>query len=377
MTRVLRPGAILLALAAAFAPIPPHWIESAYSERVYLAVQRQVTRASNAVPIALTDLLIAAAGSALRARAARHAAAAADGRVGGGAQHRVGCGNGGGVIYLVFLGTWGLNTGVSRWPPAWISSGGRVTRESVASLGRQVAARLNALHAEVHARGWPAWKTCRTSWRVIRRGPATAGASDARQAGVRSGRCDVLLRARRRVRRDESLCARGRRGPRQLPFERPFVAAQRVGAPGRLCRRVRGELHRVAGLLPGPRSRCNSGDLVLLVYALGAMPAADRTAVIRCSPGASRRPRGDWSAAERVWPWLQRPAWWVYDVTCGRIASKQEYGATGSPAAHHRHQIRSVMGPRREESPMTGRTSAGGGACRRTAGTAAVPRLRP
>ena len=333
MTRVLRLGAILLALAAAFVPIPPHWIESVYSEGVYLAVQRQVTRASNAVPIAVTDLLIAAAvlGAAvlvrrgMRLRRRTGAWVAARSTVSGAATAAA-------VIYLVFLATWGLNYRREPLAGRLDFERGRVTRESVASLGRQVAARLNALHAEVHARGWPAWEDLphllAPSFAAVQRQlapvtPARAGVPKwslltfyFERAGVSGVTNPFAL---------EVVVDRG-----QLPFERPFVAAHEWAHLAGYADESEANFIGWLVCFQGPPIAEYSGDLVLLVYALGAMPAADRTAVIRLlGPG----PRGDLEEigrrAERVWPWLQRPAWWVYDryLRANRVeAGVRSYG---------------------------------------------------
>jgi hypothetical protein len=57
-----------------------------------------------------------------------------------------------------------------------------------------------------------------------------------------------------------------------------------------------------------------SGDLVLFMYVVGAMPAADRAATIRALGAGPRRDLAEIARrSERRWRWLERPAWWMYD----------------------------------------------------------------
>ena len=318
MTRVLRLGAIVLALAAAFAPIPPAWIESAYSQGAYLAIERQVTRASNAVPVAVTDLLIATAlvGVAVLARHGLRVRR----RAGAWAALRTAlatAATAAAVVYLVFLGMWGLNYRREPLASRLDFDGARVTSESVGALGRSVAARVNALHAAVHAGGWPAWEelpgVLGPSFAAVQRQlapvtPARAGVPKwslltfyFERAGV-SGMTNPFAL--------EVVVDRA-----QLPFERPFVAAHEWAHLAGYADESEANFIGWLVCFQGPPLAEYSGDIVLLMYVLGGMSASDRAAVIgMLAPG----PRQDLveigrRSARVGWPWLQRPAWWVYD----------------------------------------------------------------
>ncbi len=261
------------------------------------------------------------------------------------------------VIYLVFLGTWGLNYRREPLTARLDFERGRVTRESVARLGRQVAARLNALHAEVHARGWPAWeelpRVLAPSFDAVQRQlapvtPARPGVPKwslltfyFERAGV-SGVTDPFAL--------EVVVDRG-----QLPFERPFVAAHEWAHLAGYADESEANFIGWLVCFQGPPPAEYSGDLALLMYVLGSMPAEDRTAVTRLlGPGPRKDLEEIGRRAERVWPWLQRPAWWVYDRYLR--ANRVERGRAElrpRPAAHHRNEVRGFMGPRRKETRMT------------------------
>ena len=100
------------ALAAALVSLPPSWIESQYSRGAYLALERRLTTASNAVPFATTDALLAIA-AVLVILAIRSWIRRARGSSVGVALIRavVGVTTTASVIYLVFALTWGLNYG--------------------------------------------------------------------------------------------------------------------------------------------------------------------------------------------------------------------------------------------------------------------------
>src|SRR3954447_8982091 len=59
MRQTLRIAVVVLALAAALAPLPPAWIERVYSGALFPRLQAFVTSLSNLVPFALFDVLIA------------------------------------------------------------------------------------------------------------------------------------------------------------------------------------------------------------------------------------------------------------------------------------------------------------------------------
>src|SRR5690242_10345395 len=63
-------AAIAIALALFYVPIPPDQVERDYSTSVYLTLQRALTQLSNAVPVALFDVMLGLAVFALLFRIA-------------------------------------------------------------------------------------------------------------------------------------------------------------------------------------------------------------------------------------------------------------------------------------------------------------------
>jgi hypothetical protein len=317
MLRIFRYGPIVVALLAAFAPIPASVVESGYSRGPYLFLQRQLTPMVNAVPVAVTDLLMAGAVvlavmgarrwradlKRLGVRRALWRAAFALATTAAG-------------VYLVFLLTWGLNYRREALGSHLDFERARVTADSVNRLARLIVARVNAVHARAHADGWPSWE----------RMPAMIGPSydrvqrelaDVRPARPGIPKWSVLTFYFERA------GVSGMTDPfalevvvdrSQLPFERPFVTAHEwahlAGYAGE------DEANFVGWLvcLQGPPGAEYSADLVLLMYLLDAVPNADREALVQTiAPGPRRDIQAVQRRAARGWPWLQRPAWWVYD----------------------------------------------------------------
>src|ERR1700730_5904612 len=162
-------GLVLVAAAAALAPVPPALGEAAYSTSLYLRLQRVVTSTSNLVPFALFDALIivtlAAWLIAIGVDHVRHQRAWT------------------GILaclplrtvvwaaafYLAFLLVWGLNyrrvplADKLRFDPHAVSS------DAAFSLATTTVGQLNALHDRAHEMNWPA---------LPRGGPALAASLD-------------------------------------------------------------------------------------------------------------------------------------------------------------------------------------------------------
>src|SRR5580700_11419882 len=101
---------VVCALLMAIVPLPPQAIERLYSQGLYRTIQPALTAASNRVPFALFDLLIAAVltgwlGLAVRdvARPPLRSRLAAIGPI---AMRSIAWAA---ALYLVFLAVWGLN----------------------------------------------------------------------------------------------------------------------------------------------------------------------------------------------------------------------------------------------------------------------------
>ncbi len=135
------------------------WIETQYSRGAYLALERRLTTWTNAVPLATTDALlviaVVSAAVAIRAWLRR----AREGPIGTALARAVGgLGATASVIYLAFVGMWGLNYGREPLRARLDFDSGRVTPHAVAAFARERVANVNALHGEAHAAGWAAWE---------------------------------------------------------------------------------------------------------------------------------------------------------------------------------------------------------------------------
>jgi hypothetical protein len=132
-------------------PLPASWVERWYSQSFYPAVQSRLTAATNAVPIALLDIVVlvavAAGILALTRRLRRWRVRGAARTVAGSLVDLV-------VLaawtYLGFLAIWGLN--YRRVPLEqkidYVES--RITREAALALAREAIQHVNGLHSEAH-----------------------------------------------------------------------------------------------------------------------------------------------------------------------------------------------------------------------------------
>ena len=148
-------GLVLIAAAAALAPVPPALVERAYSTSLYLRLQRVVTSTSNLVPFALFDALIivtlAAWLIAIGVDRVRHRRTWM--RILARLVLRTVVWTA--AFYLMFLLVWGLNyrrvplADKLRFDPHLVSS------EAAMSLATAAADQLNALHDRAHEMNWP------------------------------------------------------------------------------------------------------------------------------------------------------------------------------------------------------------------------------
>ena len=158
MRRVLKPVIILAAAVLALVPLPRHAVERVYSRGVYTALQPRLTALSNSTPFAWFDVVVllsliaviglwivrinnAKAGRATGLRTAGllavdSAAIAA-------------------VVYLWFLGVWGLNYQRQPLREQLDFREERITRDGLRALAARTVDSLNALHRDAHAAGWP------------------------------------------------------------------------------------------------------------------------------------------------------------------------------------------------------------------------------
>ena len=165
---------LVMALAAAFVPIPPSVIESIYSERLFPFLQIILTSISNHVGFALFDVLVIAAvvlwlvfttADLLVARRAGWVRATA--RI---AMRTLTIAA---AAYLVFLVAWGLNYRRVRLEDKVQFDRSRISADAATALAAEAVSRVNALYEPAHQMGWfpPAmssivrWRT-RSRWHV-------------------------------------------------------------------------------------------------------------------------------------------------------------------------------------------------------------------
>jgi hypothetical protein len=315
----MRARAILIALAllACFVPVPATWVERFYSRGVYAWLQPGVTGVSNRVPFALFDVLLVAAATltlvaTLRAvgRAWRKRAISQVGRF------ALTVLAGASVVYLLFLGVWGLNYRREPLVARLVFSQVDVSHDRLVRLAAEAVGQLNQLRDRAHGDGFPAWERLRPALEPAFRSLYSRLDPGARplpgvpkwsvlsyffdRAGV-SGMTDPFFLE---VLVDRDL----------LPFERPFVLAHEWShLAGHADESEANFLGWVTCVHSGAPA-AYSGWLYLYSEALASLPPSDRPALVRAlAPG----PRADLTAlaerARRIQPALQSVSWRVYD----------------------------------------------------------------
>ena len=343
-----RAGLAVAAISAAFVPIPASVVERLYSTRVYLAVQPVVTSASNRVPVALLDLLIAGVGAVwigLAVRDLRRTSKTVQALV----LIAVRTIAWSAAIYLVFLATWGLNYRRLRLVDKLPFDAAAVTADAARVAGGLAVDRLNGLHDQAHAKGWPASERIDT-------GLSGALASAVREAGI--PRAIVVGRPKhslldwyfRRAGVDgmtdpfflETLIAGG-----VLPFERPFVLAHEWSHLAGIADEGEANFAGWLTCVRGSVADQYSGWLFLYAELAAALSGGDRAALAaRLDSG----PRADLRAirgrfARDVNPRLSAAGWRIYDSYLK--ANRVEAGA-----ASYAEVVRLVLGVRLPGGPV-------------------------
>jgi hypothetical protein len=315
--RLLRLGTIVAALLAAVVPVPASWIERWYSQAVYLSWERVLTSTTNALPIAATDVLIgfAVAGAAFWIWRRRTARSPSKLRAVLSALEQAAFGVA--VAYLVFLGSWGLNYRREPMAARVDFDRARVTSASVSQLAHAVAGRVNELYDAAHA------TDAATDWAAL---PATLAPAFARTQRELTGSRPAVAGTPKWSLLTFYFSRAGVSGMTnpfalevvvdwtQLPVERPFVAAHEWAHLAGYASEAEANFVGWLVCLQGPAPAEYSGQLELLMYLLGALPDTERAAVLREAGAGPRRDIVEIrQRAAQGWPWLQRPAWWLYD----------------------------------------------------------------
>jgi len=139
----------VVALAAAFVPLPSALVERVYWRTFYLKIQPVITFLSNMVPVALLDVAILILLGVMvtvfiRARWRGGLGTALTATLGWLLTTTA-------VIYLLFLVTWGFNYRRVPLESKLDFDRARVSREAATRLASEATSRLNAGHANAHA----------------------------------------------------------------------------------------------------------------------------------------------------------------------------------------------------------------------------------
>ena len=337
----VRVGLTAVAAGAGLIPLPPSGVERWYSARFYASLQPLLTSVSNLAPFALLDILMGATAIAWIALAACDLRRARRWR---GALSVVGRTMvWSATAYLLFLALWGLNYRRPRMRETLPYDAAAVTAEAAASAGRLAVDRLNALHDEAYAAGWPA-----------------AGAVDAdladgfaravRDAGIPR---DVVPARPKRTILEWYFRRAGVDGMTDpffletlvsgsvLPFERAFVVAHEWSHLAGIA--DEGEANFTAWLscVRGSAPNAYSGWLFLYGELARAVDGPNRAALsgaLAAGPRADLRAIGDRYARE-VSPRISEAAWRVYD-------SYLKANRVPAGAASYDEVVRLVLGVR-------------------------------
>lgn len=322
----------LAALLAAVAPTPSGWVERLYSDGAYLDLQNLLTAVTNQTGAAVLDALAFGGATALLVRWMRRFRADRRARwraLGWMAADVVVAAS---VIYLAFVGLWGLN--YRRVPLAHKLEveRSRVTRDGVVAATRRAISELNRLAPSARASPWPS-----LAGTPDRLAPAYARVQDelwmsARAAPGRPKRSLLEWWFRR-------IGVEGMTNPfgleilidrRVTPAERPFVLAHEWAHLAGYADEA--EANFIGWLIcqRGDDQARYSGWLAVYPYLLASAPASDRAALARdLGPG----PREDLAAiAARLratTPLLRRATRRVYDrfLQANRVeAGIESYG---------------------------------------------------
>ena len=155
MRAVLKFALILGTAALALTPLPRYAVERAYSRGFYPIVQPRLTALSNSTPFAWFDalvLLTICITLALWTMRLRQRKAGLGRTLAGLTIDTAAIGA---LLYLWFLGAWGLNYQRQPLREQLDYREDRITRDALRTLAERTVDSLNALHGDAHAAEWP------------------------------------------------------------------------------------------------------------------------------------------------------------------------------------------------------------------------------
>jgi uncharacterized protein DUF3810 len=146
---------LILALAAAFLPIPSSAIESSYSARFFPFFQIIATSLSNRVPFALLDVLVVAVVAWWLLQGVRDLRAARrNGWIATTSRIVVRTTTVAAAAYLAFLLAWGFNYRRVPLEGKLQFDGTKISADAAVALAERAVTQMNALHDGAHQMGW-------------------------------------------------------------------------------------------------------------------------------------------------------------------------------------------------------------------------------
>lgn len=296
-------------------PIP---VVEAWHLAVYARLQPRLTTWSSAVPVAWLDLLVVAVaiGSAATLVGRWRGARSAGRRIGAVLGWLAGMAVAVAGLYVLFMVLWGLNYRRVPLADTLDFAPARVGPASMQALAVTAVAQLNGLHAEAHARGWPAREDL-----PARLGPAFATAQHALgrrwlaiPAAPKPTAFGFYFRLAAIAGLTNPFGLEVMITPDALPFERPSILAHEWGHLAGYAHEAEAGFVGWLTCMQGSVPAQYSGWLDLLPRVLRGLDTGDRVRVLQpLGPG----PRADFAAiarrAELASPTLTGAAWRGYD----------------------------------------------------------------
>lgn len=309
--RVWRAAVVLLALVMALVPTSPRTVERMYSTGIYPLIQRVLTSASNRVPFALLDVLIAVAAGIWIVMAAVDLARARRGWPRAAAAIVARTLVAAAALYLAFLIVWGLNYRRVPLAEKLQFQARDVSPDSARVLAAIAVEGVNALYDRAH-RGGDLTRLADAFARTERDLGATRLAEPGRP---KTTLLDVYLRRAAVDGMTDPYFLETLVADDLIDVERPFVVAHEWSHLAGYA--DEGEANFVGWLtcLHGSEADQYSGWLFLYGEILGNVRAADRADLARRlaeGPRADRRAIAD-RVRRNVNPRVSRAGWRVYD----------------------------------------------------------------
>ncbi len=286
--RLARLAIVLLAVLAAFVPLPASLVETYYSQRTYLSLQNILTPWSSTVPFALLDVAGAVLLAILtvvfwrrtRKRGLLRALTSTTATILITAA----------LVYVAFLALWGLNYRRPALESKLAFDASRLTREGVRTLGERAVREVNAAYAPAHAS-------------VPGGSLEAAYASAQRQLGA--SRLAVPAAAKRSVlelyfRRaaidgmTDPFFLEVIVNPDTLPFERPFVMLHEWAHLAGYAHEAEANFFAWLACMQGDSLARYSGWLAVYEHVAATLPRDDRAAL---AASLDAGPRKDLAAA--------------------------------------------------------------------------------